>query len=134
MEFPRFMEGVEEVRQTDNGHGHWKTKAAGAELEFDTEIVNQAPDERIAWRLVTGDVDRKGVVTFQQLDDLHVRVSLANRDDDAAVARARARDPFRRPLGGRWVNSEPPRPAGFAAHTARRGGRGHPFPCGDDVD
>ncbi|WP_426362129.1 SRPBCC family protein [Streptomyces sp. E-08] len=76
-EFPRFMEGVEEVRQTDDRHCHWKTKVAGAEREFDTEIVDQVPDERIAWRSVTGDVDQKGVVTFQQLDDAHTRVSLA---------------------------------------------------------
>ncbi len=29
-EFPRFMEGVEEVRQIDERHCHWKTKVAGS--------------------------------------------------------------------------------------------------------
>ncbi|MEU9182361.1 SRPBCC family protein [Streptomyces sp. NPDC048550] len=76
-EFPRFMEGVEEVRQIDDRHCHWRTKVAGAEREFDTEIVDQLPDERISWRSVTGDVEQKGVVTFQSLDDAHTRVSLA---------------------------------------------------------
>ncbi|WP_329376594.1 SRPBCC family protein [Streptomyces sp. NBC_01351] len=76
-DFPRFMEGVEEVRQIDARHCHWKTKVAGAEREFDTEIVDQMPDERISWRSVSGDVEQKGVVTFQRLDDAHTRVSLA---------------------------------------------------------
>lgn len=76
-EFPRFMEGVEEVRQIDDRRCHWKTKVAGAEREFDTEIVDQLPDERIAWRSVSGDVRQRGVVSFQRLDDAHTRVSLA---------------------------------------------------------
>ncbi|GJF31776.1 hypothetical protein KNE206_44760 [Kitasatospora sp. NE20-6] len=76
-EFPRFMEGVEEVRQTDDRHCHWRTKVAGARREFDTEIVDQLPDERISWRTVGGDVRQMGVVTFRRLDDGHTRVSLA---------------------------------------------------------
>ncbi|MGO4456469.1 SRPBCC family protein [Streptomyces sp. M-16] len=76
-EFPRFMEGVEDVRQIDERHCRWKTKVAGVEREFDTEIVDQTPDERIAWRSVTDDVAQKGVVTFQRLDEAHTRVSLA---------------------------------------------------------
>ncbi|GGT62300.1 cyclase [Streptomyces purpureus] len=76
-EFPRFMEGVEDVRQLDDQHCHWRTKVAGVEREFDTEIVDQLPDERISWRTVGGDVKQKGVVTFQPLDEAHTRVSLA---------------------------------------------------------
>jgi uncharacterized membrane protein len=76
-DFPRFMDGVEEVRQTDDRHCHWTTKVAGARREFDTEIVDQLPDERISWRTVGGDVRQMGVVTFQRLDDAHTRVSLA---------------------------------------------------------
>lgn len=75
--FPHFMDGVEEVRQVDERHSHWTTKVAGARREFDTEIVDQLPDERISWRTVGGDVHQKGVVTFQRLDDAHTRVSLA---------------------------------------------------------
>jgi hypothetical protein len=75
-DFPHFMEGVEEVRQIDDRHSHWRTKVAGARREFDTEIVDQLPDERISWRSVGGDVEQKGVVSFQRLDDAHTRVSL----------------------------------------------------------
>lgn len=76
-EFPQFMDGVEEVRQTDDRHCHWTTKVGGARREFDTEIVDQLPDERISWRTVGGDVQQMGVVTFQRLDESHTRVSLA---------------------------------------------------------
>jgi uncharacterized membrane protein len=76
-EFPTFMEGVEEVRQLDDQHCHWKTKVSGVRREFDTEIVDQLPDERISWRTVGGDTRQKGVVTFQPLDEAHTRVSLA---------------------------------------------------------
>lgn len=85
-EFPRFMEGVEEVRQIDERHCHWKTKVAGAEREFDTEIVDQMLDERISWRSVTGDVEQNGVVTFQRLDDAHTRVSLAMAFEPHGIA------------------------------------------------
>ncbi|MFG3495256.1 SRPBCC family protein [Streptomyces sp. NPDC047928] len=74
--FPNFMEGVEEVRQLDDRHNHWTTKIGGVRREFDTEIVDQFPDERIAWRTVSGDTQQKGVVSFQRLDDTHTRVEL----------------------------------------------------------
>lgn len=76
-DFPRFMDGVEEVRQLDDRLCHWRTRVAGVTREFDTEIVDQLPDERIAWRTVGDGVRQKGVVTFQRLDEEHTRVSLA---------------------------------------------------------
>ncbi|MBD0693221.1 SRPBCC family protein [Streptomyces sp. CBMA123] len=76
-EFPRFMEGVDAVTQLDDRHNHWRTSIGGVSREFDTEIVDQQPDERIAWRTRDGEVDQKGVVTFQRLDDRHTRVNMA---------------------------------------------------------
>ncbi|MER5203757.1 SRPBCC family protein [Streptomyces sp. NPDC002825] len=77
-EFPRFMDGVEQVQQLDDRLCHWRARVAGVSREFDTEIVDQLPDERISWRTVGGsEVTQKGVVTFQRLDDTHTRVSLA---------------------------------------------------------
>ncbi|MDT9682800.1 SRPBCC family protein [Streptomyces sp. TRM76323] len=75
-EFPNFMEGVEEVRQVDDRHNHWTTKIGGVRREFDTEIIDQLPDERIAWRTVSGDTQQKGVVSFQRVDETHTRVEL----------------------------------------------------------
>ncbi|WP_221353732.1 SRPBCC family protein [Streptomyces beigongshangae] len=75
-EFPNFMEGVEEIRQVDDRHNHWTTKIAGVKREFDTEIVDQLPDERITWRTTGGDTRQKGTVSFQRLDESHTRVQL----------------------------------------------------------
>jgi uncharacterized membrane protein len=74
-EFPRFMEGVEEIRQVTDTRNHWKTKVGGVEREFDTEISEQRPDERIAWHTVGGP-KQAGVVTFHRLDDSRSRVML----------------------------------------------------------
>jgi len=74
-EFPRFMEGVEEVRQIDDTHVHWRTKIAGVEREFDTEITEQHPDHRVAWRSTAG-AENAGVVTFHRLDDDKTRVTV----------------------------------------------------------
>ncbi|MGW6540115.1 SRPBCC family protein [Streptomyces sp. NPDC055051] len=84
-EFPRFMDGVEEVRQLDDRLCHWRTKIAGATREFDTEIVDQLPDERIAWRTVGGDVKQKGVVTFERVDDMHTRVQLSMEVEPSGI-------------------------------------------------
>ncbi|MDX3234639.1 SRPBCC family protein [Streptomyces sp. ME03-5709C] len=85
-EFPNFMEGVEQVTQVDDRHNHWVTNVAGARREFDTEIVDQLPDERVAWRTVTGDVKQRGVVTFQELDASRTRVNLAMEVQTSGLA------------------------------------------------
>ena len=74
-DFPQFMEGVEEVRQLDDTHTHWRTKVAGREKEFDAEITEQTPDQRIAWTSEDGP-EHAGVVTFHRIDDGVTRVML----------------------------------------------------------
>ena len=74
-EFPRFMEGVEEVRQLDDKRLHWRAKIAGKTEEWDAEIIEQTPDQRIAWRSTTG-ATNNGAVTFRPIDDQHSMVSL----------------------------------------------------------
>ena len=61
--FPEFMEGVESVRQLDDKRLHWKAKIAGVEREWDAEIVDQTPDERITWRALGGTTN-DGTVSF----------------------------------------------------------------------
>src|SRR5512142_3130092 len=51
-EFPQFMEGVEEVRQLDDKRLHWKATILGVTREWDAEIVDQKPDQQVAWRAV----------------------------------------------------------------------------------
>ncbi len=74
-EFPRFMEGVEKITQVSDTLTHWKIKIGGVEREFDAEITEQHPDERVAWHSVGG-TDHAGVVTFHRLDDNLTRVTL----------------------------------------------------------
>ncbi|TDQ00889.1 SRPBCC family protein [Labedaea rhizosphaerae] len=83
--FPRFMEGVDRITQLDPTHTHWETNIGGVRREFDAEITEQHPEERIAWRSTDGP-QQAGVVTFHRLDDTHTRVSLQmSYDPDTAV-------------------------------------------------
>lgn len=72
-QFPRFMEGIEQVRQLDDTHLHWVARIAGQRHEWDAEITEQRPDERIAWRNTDGK-DNAGVVTFHRIDDSTTRL------------------------------------------------------------
>ena len=74
-EFPRFMEGVKEVRQIDDTHLHWTAEIAGVTKEWDAEITEQHPEERVAWKSTSG-APNAGVVSFHRLDDDHTRVTL----------------------------------------------------------
>jgi uncharacterized membrane protein len=72
-EFPKFMEGVESVTQTDDTHLRWTAEIAGKRHEWNAEITEQLPDERIAWRSIEGK-GNAGVVTFHRIDDTTTRV------------------------------------------------------------
>jgi uncharacterized membrane protein len=74
-EFPRFMEGVKRVTQLDDTHLHWVAEVAGDMKEWDAEITEQHPDERVAWQSTSG-ARNAGVVSFHRLDDDHARVTL----------------------------------------------------------
>jgi uncharacterized membrane protein len=74
--FPQFMSGVESIRQVDDRRTHWVTKVGGVRREFDAEITEQRPDERIAWKSVEGDTKHAGVVTFDRLGDQDTRVTV----------------------------------------------------------
>jgi uncharacterized membrane protein len=73
--FPEFMDGVESITQLDTRHNHWKTKVGGVEREFDTEVVEQHPDERVAWKSTDG-TTHAGVVTFHKLAPHSTRVTV----------------------------------------------------------
>jgi uncharacterized membrane protein len=83
-EFPRFMEGVEEVRQLDDKRLHWRAKIGGKEEEWDAEITEQLPDERVAWRSTSG-AENAGVVTFHHIDANTTRVMLQLEYDPEGV-------------------------------------------------
>ena len=74
-EFPRFMGSVQEVRQLDDVHLHWRATVAGKPKQWDAEITDQIPDERIAWRSTSGPMNM-GVVTFDKIAEGRTRVTL----------------------------------------------------------
>ncbi len=63
---PRFMLHLESVQGMGDGRSHWKAKApAGRTVEWDAEIVDDRPNELIAWRSLEGaDVQNSGSVRF----------------------------------------------------------------------
>ena len=73
--FPDFMGGVESVTQVDDKNTHWKVSIGGVEREFDAEITEQHPDERVAWNSVDGKT-HAGVVTFHRLDEAKTRITV----------------------------------------------------------
>jgi uncharacterized membrane protein len=83
-QFPRFMDGVQEIRQLDDTHLHWKTEIGGVKREFDAEITEQIPDERVAWKSIEGE-KQAGVVTFHRLDDDRTRVTVQMDFDPQGV-------------------------------------------------
>src|SRR5689334_4644555 len=74
-EFPSFMNGVEDVKQLDETHLHWVASIGGHREEWDAEITEQLPDERVAWKATSGK-GNAGVVTFHKLDESRTKIML----------------------------------------------------------
>ncbi|MEX1104343.1 MAG: SRPBCC family protein, partial [Dehalococcoidia bacterium] len=74
-EFPRFMEGIDEVTQVDDRRIHWKASIGGKKEEWDAEIREQVPDQKVIWRATEGK-ENAGMVTFDPLGDNRTRVHL----------------------------------------------------------
>jgi len=75
-EFPQFLSFVESITQATDTLTEWKVKVGGVEREFEAEITEQHPDERVAWNSTGGEVDHAGVVTFHKLSDEETRVTV----------------------------------------------------------
>jgi uncharacterized membrane protein len=74
-DFPCFMEGVERVTQIGDKDLQWCVNIGGRQKEFETEITEQLPDQRIAWR-TRGGTDNSGVVTFHRVSEGVTRIML----------------------------------------------------------
>jgi uncharacterized membrane protein len=74
-EFPRFMEGVEEVTQLDDTRLHWAADVGGVRKEWEARITEQVPDQRIIWTSEEG-VWNSGAVTFEPRGADRTRVNL----------------------------------------------------------
>jgi len=74
-EFPQFMHGVEEVKQLDEKRLQWRAEIGGKIVEWDAEIFEQIPDQRVAWRSTSGPLN-SGMVNFEGLGPNRTKVSL----------------------------------------------------------
>jgi uncharacterized membrane protein len=84
-EFPQFMEGVKEVTRLDGKRFHWKAEVAGQEKEWDSDITEQAADQRLAWTS-RGGVIKGWVMTFHPLSSAKSQIKLQVEYDPQAVA------------------------------------------------
>ncbi|HUR28204.1 MAG TPA: SRPBCC family protein [Planctomycetota bacterium] len=73
--FPEFMEGVKSVTQLDDLHLDWHAEIAGKDLHWTAEIVEQVPDQRIAWQSTSG-TKVTGLVSFTELEPQMTRITL----------------------------------------------------------
>jgi uncharacterized membrane protein len=73
--FPEFMEGIDRIDQITDTRTHWVTTIGGVKREFDAEIIDQLPDQRVAWRSLD-EPRQAGIVTFQPLGASSTRVQV----------------------------------------------------------
>lgn len=69
---PRFMHNLESVENTGGNRTHWVARGiAGNDREWDAELLEDRPNERIAWRTIGDDehIRHAGVVSFLPAGD-----------------------------------------------------------------
>jgi uncharacterized membrane protein len=95
-QLPRFMRHLVSVRQLDDRRSHWIAKGPGGRhVEWDAEIINEIPNELIAWRtLDDATVVSAGSVRFKPASggrgtEVHVRLQYSPPAGRAGAAIAR---------------------------------------------
>lgn len=51
------------MRQLDDTHVHWHAEIWGKDKEWDAEIIEQVPDQRIAWKQFKDFIENRGAET-----------------------------------------------------------------------
>jgi uncharacterized membrane protein len=62
---PLWQEEIREVVITGSKTSHWVMTSGDKTVEWDSEILNDEPGKRIAWRSIGGDSDNAGEVIFE---------------------------------------------------------------------
>ncbi len=66
--FPEFMENIQSVHIIGGNRSHWVMEGPlGQKIEWNAEVTEYQPNERIAWTSIDGDIETSGQVTFQGL-------------------------------------------------------------------
>lgn len=74
--FPSFLSAVAEVSRTSDVYSRWTLSLGRLTRHFVAEIVEQLPEQRLAWRTIEGDVWFSGSADFEAVDKQHTRVTL----------------------------------------------------------
>jgi uncharacterized membrane protein len=85
-DFPKFMEGIQSVQQLDDTHVHWVAEIRGETREWTTEIIEQQPDEKVAWKTIEGEVKNDGVVSFEHIAPDRTRVNVEMEVESESTA------------------------------------------------
>jgi len=75
-DFPKFMEGIQSVQQLDDTHVQWVAEVRGESREWTTEITEQQPDKKVAWKTIDGEVKNDGAVSFEEIAGGQTRVNV----------------------------------------------------------
>jgi uncharacterized membrane protein len=62
---PLWQEEIQQVTRTGPKTSHWVMNSGDKTIEWDSEILNDEPGTRIAWRSIGGDSDNAGEVLFE---------------------------------------------------------------------
>ena len=87
-DFPRFMEGVTQVRRAGENQVHWHAQRHGHEVEWDSELTETVPNQLIRWRDLEGQY--RGSLTFEPLAHGQTRVRMRMEFDALPVDKEQA--------------------------------------------
>jgi uncharacterized membrane protein len=74
-DWPKFMHRLESANQKDDASVEFSEKLWGFRRQWEADIVEQRPDERIVWESVSG-LQHVGVVTFHELAERLTRIEV----------------------------------------------------------
>jgi hypothetical protein len=74
-DFPRFMSGVQSVTQLDDDRLDWVAEIAGVRRQWQARILEQVPDQKVAWAATEG-ATNAGAVTFEDIGGGQTSVTL----------------------------------------------------------
>lgn len=90
--FPRFMRHLKQVEVLEGNRSRWIAHApVGSSVEWEAEMTQDVPNQRIAWRTINGDVNHSGAVRFEPAPGgrgTEVRVELNYRPPLGALGSA----------------------------------------------
>lgn len=84
-DYPRFMEGVREVRPTGDNRLHWRAVRHEHDVEWDSEITETIPDQLIRWRDLAG--QHHGSLAFEPLQAGQTRIRMRMEFDALPIDR-----------------------------------------------